>query len=453
MGMFSRIMIANRGEIALRIIRACREMGIETVAICSKSDKNAMYLRQADITVCVGPSEADGSYLNIPSIISAAEITDIEAIHPGYGFLSEVSHFAEVCESSKIVFIGPKSEVLKKLGNKTEARKIAVACKVPVVPGSESVIKSQQQALDVAHKIGYPVIIKASSGGGGRGMRVAHNDISLVNSLAIAQREAESAFKDPSIYIEKYIEDTRHVEVQIFGDNYGNIIHLGERDCTLQRKHQKLVEESPSPNISDRLRDEICKAAIKIAKAVNYTNAGTVEFLVNKEGDFYFIEVNTRLQVEHPVTEMVTGIDLVKQQIRIASGERLNIKQKRVRPRGVAIECRINAEDPNNEFRPQPGKITLYNPPGGRGVRVDSHVHGGYEVPPYYDSMISKLIVYQKTREEAIACMKRALSEYVIEGIKTTIPLNLELIAHPQFANGNINTNFVENLLSKSQHS
>ncbi|HHT9145091.1 MAG: acetyl-CoA carboxylase biotin carboxylase subunit [Candidatus Brocadiaceae bacterium] len=448
--MFSRIMIANRGEIALRIIRACREMGIETVVICSKADESAAYLKQADITVCVGPADAESSYLNIPSIISAAEITDIEAIHPGYGFLSEVSHFAEVCESSNIVFIGPRSEVLKKLGNKTEARRIAIAHKVPVVPGSESVIKSQQQALDVAHKIGYPVIIKASSGGGGRGMRVAHNDISLVNSLAIAQREAEAAFKDPSIYIEKYIEDTRHVEVQIFGDNYGNIIHLGERDCTLQRRHQKLIEESPSPHISERLREEICKAAIKIARAVNYTNAGTVEFLVDKEGNFYFIEVNTRLQVEHPVTEMVTGIDLVKQQIRIAYGERLNVKQKNIRNQGVSIECRVYAEDPYNGFRPQPGKITTYYHPGGRGVRVDSHVHAGYEMPSYYDSLISKLIVYQRTREEAIACMRSALCEYVIEGIKTTIPLSLELITHPQFANGNINTNFVENLLSKN---
>ena len=448
--MFSRIMIANRGEIALRIIRACREMGIETVVICSKADENAAYLKQADITVCVGPADAESSYLNIPSIISAAEITDIEAIHPGYGFLSEVGHFAEVCESSNIVFIGPRSDVLKKLGNKTEARKLAIAHKVPVVPGSESVIKSQQQALDVAHKIGYPVIIKASSGGGGRGMRVAHNDISLVNSLAVAQREAEAAFKDPSIYIEKYIEDTRHVEVQIFGDNYGNIIHLGERDCTLQRRHQKLIEESPSPCISERLREDIFKASTKIAKASNYTNAGTVEFLVDKQGNFYFIEVNTRLQVEHPVTEMVTGIDLVKQQIRIAYGERLNIKQKKIHNQGVAIECRVYAEDPYNGFRPQPGKITTYYQPGGRGVRVDSHVYAGYDIPPYYDSLISKLVVYQKTREEAIACMRRALSEYVIEGIKTTIPLSLELITHPQFANGNINTNFVENLLSKN---
>ena len=448
--MFSRIMVANRGEIALRIIRTCREMGIETVAICSKSDENALYLKQADITVCIGPPEAEGSYLNIPSIISAAEITDIEAIHPGYGFLSEVGHFAEVCESSNIVFIGPKSEVLKKLGNKTEARKIAIANKVPVVPGSESVVKTQQHALDVAHKIGYPVIIKASSGGGGRGMRVAHNDISLVNSLAVAQREAEAAFKDPSIYIEKYVENTRHIEVQILGDNYGNIIHLGERDCTLQRRHQKIIEESPASSISERLREEICKAAIKIARAVNYTNAGTVEFLVDREGKFYFIEVNTRLQVEHPVTEMVTGIDMVKQQIMIAYGERLNLKQKKIKHQGVAIECRINAEDPHNSFRPHPGKITTYISPGGRGVRVDSHVHAGYEITPYYDSLISKLIVHQKTRDEAIACMRRALSEYVIEGVKTTIPLNLELIAHPQFANGNINTNFVENLLSKN---
>ncbi|OHB98441.1 MAG: acetyl-CoA carboxylase biotin carboxylase subunit [Planctomycetes bacterium RIFCSPLOWO2_12_38_17] len=448
--MFSRIMVANRGEIALRIIRACRELEIETVAICSKADERASYLKLADITVCVGPEDAEGSYLNIPSIISAAEITDIEAIHPGYGFLSEVGHFAEVCESSNIVFIGPKSDVLKKLGNKTEARKIAIANKIPVVPGSESVIKNQQHALEVAHKIGYPVIIKASAGGGGRGMRVAHNDISLVNSLAVAQREAEASFKDPSVYIEKYIENTRHVEIQILGDNYGNIFHLGERDCTLQRRHQKIIEESPSPGISERLREEICKAATKIAKAVNYTNAGTVEFLVDKEGNFYFIEVNTRLQVEHPVTEMVTGIDLVKQQIRVASGERLNLKQKKIKNQGVSIECRINAEDPQNEFRPQPGKITAYHTPGGYGVRVDSHAHNGYEISPYYDSLISKLIVYQKTREEAIACMKRALSEYVIEGIKTTIPLNLELISHPQFASGNINTIFVENLLSKS---
>ncbi|MEK7289040.1 MAG: acetyl-CoA carboxylase biotin carboxylase subunit [Planctomycetota bacterium] len=447
--MFSRIMVANRGEIALRIIRACREMGIETVAVCSKADKNARYLAQADIRVCIGPAEADGSYLNIPSIISAAEITDIEAIHPGYGFLSEVGHFAEVCESSNIVFIGPKAETLMKLGNKTEARKLAIETKVPVVPGSESVIKSQQEALDIAHKIGYPVIIKASAGGGGRGMRVAHNDISLVNSLAVAQREAEAAFKDPSIYIEKYVENTRHVEVQIFGDNYGNIIHLGERDCTLQRRHQKIIEESPSPGISERLREEICKSAIKIARAVNYKNAGTVEFLVDKEGNYYFIEVNTRLQVEHPVTEMVTGIDLVKQQIKVAYGERLNLKQKKVQMQGVSIECRIYAEDPYNGFRPQPGMITAYNAPGGRGVRVDSHVHAGYEVSPYYDSLISKLIVYQKTREDAIACMKRALREYTIEGIKTTIPLNLELISHPQFATGNINTNFVEGLLSR----
>ncbi len=447
--MFSRIMVANRGEIALRIIRACREMGIETVAVCSKADENARYLSQADIRVCIGPPEADGSYLNIPSIISAAEITDIEAIHPGYGFLSEVGHFAEVCESSNIVFIGPKAETLMKLGNKTEARKLAIESKVPVVPGSESVIKSQQEALDVAHKIGYPVIIKASAGGGGRGMRVAHNDISLVNSLAVAQREAEAAFKDPSIYIEKYVENTRHVEVQIFGDNYGNIIHLGERDCTLQRRHQKIIEESPSPGISERLREEICKSAIKIARAVNYKNAGTVEFLVDREGNYYFIEVNTRLQVEHPVTEMVTGLDLVKQQIKVACGERLNLKQKKVQMQGVSIECRIYAEDPYNGFRPQPGKITMYNAPGGRGVRIDSHVHAGYEVSPYYDSLISKLIVYQKTREDAIACMKRALKEYTIEGIKTTIPLNLELISHPQFATGNINTNFVEGLLSR----
>ena len=361
-----------------------------------------------------------------------------------------MSHFAEVCESSNIVFIGPKSDALMKLGNKTEARKIAIENKVPVVPGSLSVIKSQQEALSVAHEIGFPVIIKASLGGGGRGMRVAHNDISLINSLTIAQREAKAAFKDSSIYIEKYIEDARHIEVQIVGDNYGNIIHLGERDCTMQRRHQKLIEESPASYITDRAREDMCKAAIKMAKSVNYTNAGTVEFLLDKENNYYFIEVNTRLQVEHPVTEMVTGIDLVKLQIKIASGERLNIKQKKIRSQGVAIECRINAEDPYNDFRPQPGKITNYHPPGGRGVRVDSHIHSGYEISPYYDSLIAKLIVHQNTREEAIACMRRALSEYVIEGVKTTIPLQLDLITHPQFANGNINTNFVDNLMAKT---
>jgi acetyl-CoA carboxylase biotin carboxylase subunit len=447
--MFSRILIANRGEIALRILRTCKELGIETVIAYSTADKNALYLEYADAHVCVGPGESAESYLNIPSIISAAEIADIEAIHPGYGFLAENSHFAEVCESSNIVFIGPSSDVMNKMGDKTLARNIAIENKIPVIPGSESTIDNQQQAIEVAHKIGYPILIKASFGGGGRGMRVAHNDISLVNAIAVAKREAQVAFNDSSVYIEKYIEPSRHIEVQIVADKYGNIVHLGERDCSIQRRHQKLVEQAPSPNISDQLREDICKSAIKLAKAVNYTNVGTVEFLVDTEGNHYFIEMNTRLQVEHPVTEMLTGIDLVKEQIRIASGERLNLRQKKIKSEGVAIECRINAEDPDNDFRPHAGKITMCVAPGGKGVRVDSHVYSGYEVPPYYDSLLGKLIVHQKGREEAIACMKRALSEYRIEGIKTTIPLHLKIISDSRFATGDIDTHFVENILSE----
>ncbi|MFQ5965462.1 MAG: acetyl-CoA carboxylase biotin carboxylase subunit [Candidatus Scalinduaceae bacterium] len=449
--MFSRILVANRGEIALRIIRACKELDIETVVIYSKADENALYLQHADAHVCIGPAEASESYLNIPSIISAAEITDIDAVHPGYGFLAEDSHFAEVCESSNITFVGPTSEVMKKMGNKTQARNLAVENRVHVIPGSDSTVENQQEALEVAHKIGYPVLIKASFGGGGRGMRVAHNDISLVNSLAIAQREAKAAFNNPSIYIEKYIERSRHIEIQIVADKYGNIIHLGERDCTIQRRHQKLLEEAPSPNISGQLREDICKAAIKIAKAVNYTSVGTVEFLVDENGKYYFIEMNTRLQVEHPVTEMITGIDIVKEQIRIAYGERLNIRQKKVKSEGVAIECRINAEDSDNGFRPHAGKITMCSVPGGRGVRVDSHIYAGYEVPPYYDSLLGKLIVHQKTREDSIACMRRALNEYRIEGVKTTIPLHMNIIMDPRFINGDIDTNFVENLISEKE--
>lgn len=446
--MFSRILIANRGEIALRIIRACKELGIETVAICSKADKDALYLQHADAHVCIGPAEPSESYLNIPGIISAAEITDIEAIHPGYGFLAEDSHFAEVCESSNITFVGPSSEVMKKMGDKTQARKIAIENRIPVIPGSDSTIENQQHALKVAHEIGYPVLIKASFGGGGRGMRVAHNDISLVNSLAIAQREAKVAFKNPSIYIEKYIEPSRHIEVQIIADKYGNMVHLGERDCTVQRRHQKLLEEAPAPNISNQLRDDICKAAQKIARAVDYTNVGTVEFLVDKDGKYYFIEMNTRLQVEHPVTEMITGIDLVKEQLKIAYGERLTLRQKKIKGEGAAIECRINAEDPNNGFRPYTGKITMCSVPGGRGVRIDSHIYSGYEIPPYYDSLLGKLIVHQKTREDSIACMKRALSEFRIEGVGTTIPIHMKIISDPRFVNGDINTNFVENLIN-----
>jgi len=449
--MFSGILVANRGEIALRIIRTCKELGIETVAVHSKADEDALYLQYADAHICIGPGESEESYLNIPRIISAAEITDIEAIHPGYGFLAENSHFAEVCESSNIVFIGPTSDVMTKMGDKTQARNLAVENKIPVIPGSDSTIENQQQALKIAHKIGYPVLIKASFGGGGRGMRVAHNDISLVNSLAVAQREAKVAFKDSSIYLEKYIEPSRHIEVQVVADKYGNIVHLGERDCSIQRRHQKLLEQSPSPNMKDQLREDICKAALKLAKAVNYTNVGTVEFLVDGEGKYYFIEMNTRLQVEHPVTEMVTGIDLVKEQIRIAYGERLNLRQRKVKSEGVSIECRINAEDPDNGFRPYAGKITMCSSPGGKGVRVDSHIYTGYEVPPYYDSLLGKLIVHKKNREEAIACMKRAQSEYRIEGVKTTIPLHLNIISDPRFVTGDVNTHFVENLIDEKK--
>ncbi len=447
--MFSRVLIANRGEIALRIIRACKELGVETVAVCSKADEGAQYLELADSTVCIGPSSAEQSYLNVPSIISAAEISDVEAIHPGYGFLAESSHFAEICESSNIIFIGPSAKTLKTMGNKSEARQVAIKNKVPVLPGSESTVTGQQEALDIAHKVGFPVLIKAEAGGGGRGIRIAHNDASLVSSMGVAQREAETAFKDPSLYIEKFIERSCHVEVQVLADQHGNIVHLGERDCSLQRRHQKLLEETPSPSISQHQRTELYKAAVRLAKAVNYVNAGTVEFLVDKEnGRFYFIEMNTRLQVEHPITEMVSGIDLVKEQLRIASGEHLGYKQRQITLNGVAIECRIYAEDPDNGFRPQPGRVSAYHVPGGNGVRIDSHVHQGYEIPPYYDSMIGKLIVHQGTRQEAIACLQRALNEYRIEGVKTTIPLHIKIINHPNYINGDISTTFVEGLMN-----
>jgi len=448
--MLSRVLVANRGEIALRVIRACREMGIETVAVYSEADADALYLRFADERICIGPPKATESYMNVARIISAAEIADVEAIHPGYGFLSEQSHFAEVCESSNIIFIGPNSESMKRMGDKVRARQIAVENKVAVVPGSEGTVQNDNDALKVAHDIGYPVMVKAAAGGGGRGMRIAHNDISLLNALALARQEAEAAFKDSSVYIEKYIESPRHVEVQIMGDNYGNMVHLGERDCTLQRRHQKLIEESPSPVLSSRTREEMCRAALRLAKAAGYTNAGTVEFLVDKEGRFYFIEMNTRLQVEHTVTEMVTGCDLVKMQIRIASGEELPLRQKRVRIDGAAIECRINAEDPTNGFMPCSGRIRAYYPPGGSGVRLDSHVYTGYEIPPHYDPLIGKLIVHQRNRAEAIACMRRALSEFLIEGVPTTIPLYLSVFGDSRFLEADVDTGFIESICAET---
>ena len=445
--MFTRVLIANRGEIALRILRACREMGIETVAVYSKADAgSSTWSWPTRPSASARPPRRD-SYLNIPHIISAAEITDVDAIHPGYGFLAENEHFAEICEESNIVFIGPRSEVIRRMGDKAEARRTAQANKIPVIPGSEGVLEDDEEALELAHKIGYPVMIKAAAGGGGRGMRMAHNDISLKNMLALARTEADAAFKNPAVYIEKVVERARHIEVQILADQHGNVVHLGERDCSIQRRFQKLVEETPSPGLTDDLREKVTRAAVKIARAVGYSNAGTVEFLVDQDSNYYFMEMNTRLQVEHPVTEEVTGMDLVKEQLRIAAGERLTLQQKRITFAGVAIECRINAENPADGFRTSPGTIQQFVPPGGPGVRLDTHVHSGYVVRPYYDSMIAKLIVHRPTRPEALACLRRALGEFVIEGIHTTIPFYRDLIQHAAYVSGNFNVHYVEELL------
>jgi acetyl-CoA carboxylase biotin carboxylase subunit len=442
--MFQRILVANRGEIALRVIRACRDLGVEVVAVFSEADRDAPYLSLADEAICIGPAPAADSYLNIPRIISAAEISDVQAIHPGYGFLSENPHFAEVCRSCNIEFIGPPHEAMRRLGNKNEARKLAQEAGVPVVPGSDGLIDTDAEALRLAHAMGFPVLIKAAAGGGGRGMRVARNDISLQSGIKSARLEAAKAFKDGSVYLEKYIEQPRHVEVQILADRHGNIVHLGERDCSLQRRHQKLVEESPAPNLPTAVREDMCAAAVRLAKAAGYQNAGTCEFLVDKQDRYYFIEVNARIQVEHPVTELVTGIDLVREQIRVAAGERLPFKQKEIVHRGSAIECRINAEDPAAGFRPSPGLITRWQAPGGPGVRLDTHAVAGYRVPPNYDSLVAKLLVHQATRAEAIACMRRALAEFVVEGIHTTIPLHREIFSHSAFMEGQVDTTFIE---------
>ncbi len=444
--MFSRILICARGEIALRIIRACRELGISTVAAYSEADQDAIYLNFADEKICIGPAPSEQSYLNIPAIISAAEVTDVEAIHPGYGFLSEVSRFAEVCRSCNLEFIGPSAEAMRLMGDKVRAREIATNAGVPIVPGSKGAVATGEEAVAIAHEVGYPVLVKAGLGGGGRGMRVAHNDMSLQNCFAIAQAEAEAAFGDKAVYVEKYITGARHVEIQLLGDQHGNVIHLGDRDCSLQRRHQKLIEEAPCPSVDDDMRHRLGQAAIAIAKAVNYYGAGTVEFLVDASGHYYFIEMNCRIQVEHPVTEMVTGVDILREQLRIASGERLSLRQEDVKIQGVAIECRINDEDPAT-FQPTPGKITKYYAPGGPGVRVDSHAYAGFTVSPAYDSLIGKLIVHRRNRREAIACMRRALEEYVIEGIKTTIPLYLDIFGHSAFLSGRVDTKFVESVM------
>lgn len=442
--MFQRILIANRGEIALRIIRACREMGIETVAVYSEADRGAHYLSLADEAYCIGKPAASDSYLLIDRIISAAEIGNVQAIHPGYGFLAENAHFAEVCRECSIEFIGPPHAAMEQLGDKVSARKIAAEAKVNVVPGSDGLVTDEATALKVAAEIGYPVLIKATAGGGGKGMRVAMNDISLKSGFSAARQEAEKAFKNPGVYLEKYIERPRHVEVQVLADQEGNCVHLWERDCSTQRKHQKLIEESPAPNLPKSVREDICKSAVRLVKSAGYYNAGTVEFIVDQQNQFYFIEVNARIQVEHPVTEMVTGTDLIQHQIRIAAGEPLALKQRNIKANGCAIEVRINAEDPENGYRGCPGKITKLRVPGGLGVRFDSHVYEGYTISPYYDSMIGKLIVHRPTRDEAIECARQALGEFEIEGVKTTIPLSRRILGHSAFKEGKIDTTFLE---------
>jgi acetyl-CoA carboxylase biotin carboxylase subunit len=442
--MFRRVLIANRGEIAQRVIRACRELGIETVAVYSSADADAIYLRQADDTICIGPAQSAKSYLDIPSIIAAAEVADVEAIHPGYGFLAENAHFAEVCRACKIHFIGPEPETIAALGDKVAARKLAKKAGVPIVPGSEGSVDDEKRALEVAQSIGYPVIIKAAAGGGGRGMRIARNEPSLVAGFHAAGAEAEAAFGDGTVYLEKFVENPRHIEVQILADKHGRVLHLGERDCSIQRRHQKLIEESPSPSLTPELREKICACAVRVAQAANYTNAGTVEFLLGRDGSFYFIEVNARIQVEHTVTELVTGIDLIQQQILIASGEKIPFGQSEVEFRGHAIECRINAEDPERDFQPSPGKIELFVPPGGPGIRLDSHCYSGYRIPPNYDSMIGKLLAHRPRRDLAIRTMLRALDEFVIEGPKTTIPLQRNILSHSDFRAGDHDTGFVE---------
>ena len=445
--MFSKILIANRGEIALRIIRACRELGVQTCVVYSTVDKDAAYLKYADQAICIGNAPPAESYLNIPRIISAAEIADVQAIHPGYGFLAENDHFAEVCRSCKIEFIGPPVAAMAAVGDKVECKRLARKAKVPTVPGSEGAVEDEKEALAIAAKIGYPVIIKAAAGGGGRGMRIAHNEVSLRSGLKQAKAEAENAFKDSTVYLEKYIERGRHIEVQIIADNHGNAVHLFERDCTMQRRHQKLVEESPSPVLKPDVREALCASAVRLVKIAGYTNAGTVEFLVDKEQNFYLLEVNARIQVEHPVTELITGVDLIKEQIRVAAGEELSFKQKDLVQRGHAIECRINAEDPARNFAPSPGNIDELRLPGGPGVRLDTHVYAGYRIPPNYDSMIGKLLVHRATRTEAIATMKRALSEFHIHPIKTTIPLHLQILEHPNFLSGDVDTGFIERVM------
>ncbi|HEX3044061.1 MAG TPA: acetyl-CoA carboxylase biotin carboxylase subunit [Bacillota bacterium] len=449
--MFKKILIANRGEIALRIIRACKEMGIGTVAIYSEADRESLHVHYADEAFCVGPAPGNRSYLNIPNIISTATLAQVDAIHPGYGFLAENARFAEICETHHIKFIGPPASAIEKMGDKAMAKKTMKDAGVPVVPGSDGVVTDVKEAMDLAEEIGYPVIIKASAGGGGRGIRVVFSRDELVNAYQTAQSEADAAFGNPEVYMEKFIEEPKHIEIQLVLDEHGNGIYLGERDCSVQRRRQKVIEEAPSPAITPEMRRYIGEAAVKGAKSAGYSNAGTIEFLLDKQGKFYFMEMNTRIQVEHPVTEMVTGTDLIKEQLRVAAGAKLSLKQSDIAVRGHAIECRINAEDSEKNFMPCPGKITLYHIPGGPGIRVDSCAYQGYSIPPFYDSMIAKLIVWDETRAMAISRMARALQEFEIQGIKTTIPFHLKVLSNPYFQSGEVYTNFIETRIFNDQ--
>ena len=448
---FSKILIANRGEIALRILRTCEEMGIATVAVHSTVDTNALHVQLADEAVCIGPPTSSKSYLNIPNIISAALTRNAAAIHPGYGFLAENARFAEICADHQITFIGPSPAAMLAMGDKSTAKETMQRVKVPTVPGSEGLVADEREALSIASDIGYPVMIKATAGGGGRGMRLVKEASELPKLFSAAQGEADAAFGNPGLYLEKFIERPRHIEIQILADNYGNVIHLGERDCSIQRRHQKLLEEAPSPALTQKLRDQMGHAAVAAAKSINYTGAGTVEFLLDKSGKFYFMEMNTRIQVEHPVTEMITGLDLIAEQIRIAQGEKLQIKQNQVVLNGHAIECRINAEDPDRNFRPHPGTIIGYLPPCGPGVRMDSHVYTDYEIPAYYDSLIGKVVVWGRDRPTAIRRMKRALRECAITGVPTTLGFHQKILDSPEFLSGEVYTNFVEQFLNNSQ--
>ncbi|MCP3762185.1 acetyl-CoA carboxylase biotin carboxylase subunit [Domibacillus sp. A3M-37] len=442
--MFKKVLIANRGEIAVRIIRACKEMGIQTVAVYSEADRESLHVKLADEALCIGKTPAKDSYLNMHNIMSAADVTQADAIHPGYGFLAENADFAEMCRACNVVFIGPEPEAIRKMGEKAVARSTMKEAGVPTVPGTEGVIENQAEALKVAKEIGYPVIVKATAGGGGKGMRLAATEQDLQQAIHQAQSEAEKAFGNAAVYLEKYIEEPRHIEIQILADRFGHVIHLGERDCSIQRRHQKLVEEAPSPALSEQLRRQMGEAAVKAAKAVQYHSAGTIEFLLDKHGQFYFMEMNTRVQVEHPVTELVTAVDIIKEQIKVAAGRPLSYKQEDITISGWAIECRINAESPEHDFRPSPGRVIEYLPPGGFGVRVDSAVYAGYTIPPFYDSMTAKVIVWGETREEAIQKMKRSLNEMVITGIETTIPFHLRLLDQELFQKGTFTTRFLE---------